>query len=250
MKYGARISYAGTAYSGWQRQACGVGVQQRVEESLESIFGHRIVVTAAGRTDAGVHARGQVISFDLPGEWHPERLLLAVNSYLPRDIRIMKAARMPEDFDARRSAHWREYRYLIWHGNALSPFFADRAWWDKFSWDMAEARKACALYEGTHDFRAFCKTAECPADSVRTVLRASLRSRRNLTLFTVRGKSFLTNMVRIMIGNLQAVGRRKTDAGEIAALLRGGERRQSFVTAPPEGLYFWRAGYGDGYPRI
>lgn len=250
MRYGARISYVGTAYSGWQRQARGVGVQQRVEESLECIFGHRIVVTAAGRTDAGVHARGQVISFDLESEWSPDRLLLAMNSHLPRDIRIMKAAVMPEDFDARRSAHWREYRYLIWHGSVLSPFLAGRAWWDKYFWDMAEVRKACALYEGTHDFRAFCKTIECPADSVRTVLRASLRTRKNLTLFTVRGKSFLTNMVRIMIGNLQAVGRGKTGVEEIAGLLTGGERRQSFVTAPAEGLYFWKAGYGSGYPRL
>ncbi|GAB1427121.1 tRNA pseudouridine(38-40) synthase TruA [Aminivibrio sp.] len=178
-----------------------------MEESLESIFGHRIVVTAAGRTDAGVHARGQVISFDLPREWHPERLLLAVNSYLPRDIRIMKAARMPEDFDARRSAHWREYRYLIWHGNALSPFRGPTG--GQVFLGYGRGAEGLCLYEGTHDFRAFCKTAECPADSVRTVLRASLRTRRNLTLFTVRGKSFLTNMVRIMIGNLQAVGRGK-----------------------------------------
>lgn len=250
MKYGARISYAGTAYSGWQRQAHGVGVQQRIEESLESVFGHRIVVTAAGRTDAGVHARGQVISFDLEREWRPDRLLLALNSYLPRDIRIMKAALMPEDFDARRSALWREYRYIVWHGSVLSPFFADRAWWDKFRWDMTEVRKACALYEGTHNYRAFCKTIECPSDSVRTILRATLRTRKNMTIFTVRGKSFLTNMVRIMVGNLQAVGRGKADATEIAGLLMGRERKHSFVTAPSEGLYFWKAGYGSNYPGL
>ncbi|NLB83946.1 MAG: tRNA pseudouridine(38-40) synthase TruA [Synergistaceae bacterium] len=250
MRYGARISYTGTAYSGWQRQAYGVGVQQRVEESFESIFGRRIVVTAAGRTDAGVHASGQIISFNLDSEWRPDRLRLALNSYLPEDIRLMEVARMPEDFDARGSAHWREYRYLIWHGSVLSPFFVGRAWWDKFYWDMAEVRKACALYEGTHDYRAFCKTAECPDDSVRTVLRASLRTRKNMTIFTVRGKSFLTNMVRVMIGNLQAVGRGKISAEDVAGLLTGGDRKQSFLTAPAEGLYFWKAGYGRHYPAL
>ncbi len=250
MKYAARVSYAGTAYSGWQRQAQGLGVQQRVEESLEALAGRRIHAAAAGRTDAGVHARGQIISFELEKEWKPDRLLLALNFHLPPDIRIMKTARVPEDFDARRSALWREYRYVVWHGNVLSPFLLNRVWWDKYTWDMTEVRKACTLYEGAHDFRAFCKTAECPADSVRTILRTSLRRRKNMTIFTVRGESFLTNMVRIMIGNLHAVGRGKAGAGDISRLLSGQGRENSFVTAPPDGLYFWKAGYEDIYPPL
>ena len=261
MKYAAIIGYKGTAYAGWQRQSSGVGVQEKVEESLRIVSGGHVAVTAAGRTDAGVHARGQVISFSLKKgpagrssqhentkAWRPDKLLLALNFHLPPDISVMKVAHAPLDFDARRSALWREYRYFIWHGNAMDPLLRGMVWWNKSQWSRAETLAACALYEGTHDFGAFCKTTERPVRTVRTVYRATLRRKGNLTVFTVRGNAFLTNMVRIMAGNLQAIGYGKKNLEWLASLLDGRSRAESAMTAPAEGLYLWRVGYGQGTP--
>ncbi|HOO89034.1 MAG TPA: tRNA pseudouridine synthase A, partial [Synergistales bacterium] len=114
MKYAAVVGYRGTSFSGWQRQTSGLGVQEKIEDSLRIISGREISVTAAGRTDAGVHSRGQVISFELEKVWRPDKLLLAMNFHLPPDVSVMKIAHAPQSFDARRSALWREYRYLIW----------------------------------------------------------------------------------------------------------------------------------------
>ncbi len=245
MRYAARVSYLGSAYSGWQRQAQGKGVQEEIERALHAATGKTIRTTAAGRTDAGVHALGQVISFDIDKPWAPDRLLLALNFYLPEDISITAVRHAPQDFDARRSALWREYRYYIWHGNAPSPLLRGRSWWNKHPWDFGRAQEACALYRGSHDFRAFCKTTERPERTVRTILRATLHRRGNLCVFTVRGASFLTNMVRIMVGNLDAVGRGKKDTEWLSGLLAGEERRRSAMTAPAEGLYLWRVGYRE-----
>ncbi|HRX27362.1 MAG TPA: tRNA pseudouridine synthase A, partial [Aminivibrio sp.] len=122
MRYAARVGYMGTAYSGWQRQAMGTGVQEKIEESLAALEGKPVTVTAAGRTDAGVHACGQVISFELEKQWRPDKLVLAANFRLPPDISVLETARVLPGFDARRHALWREYRFFIWHGNALPPF--------------------------------------------------------------------------------------------------------------------------------
>ena len=117
-------------------------VQEKIEDSLAPLAGGHVPVTAAGRTDAGVHARAQVISFVLDREWRPDKLLLAMNYYLPPDIRVMRAARAAPDFDARRSALWREYRYLVWHGNAMPPLLLGLAWWNRFHWDREAAARA------------------------------------------------------------------------------------------------------------
>jgi tRNA pseudouridine38-40 synthase len=248
MRYAARVGYMGTADSGWQRQAMGTGVQEKIEESLAALEGKPVTVTAAGRTDAGVHACGQVISFELEKQWRPDKLVLAANFRLPPDISVLETARVLPGFDARRHALWREYRFFIWHGNALPPFLHGRVWWNRFRWDFEEVRRACALFEGDHDFRAFCKTAECPERTVRTIHTASVTRKGRLAVFTVRGNAFLTNMVRIMAGNLNAVGRGKKSVEWLKSLLGGQAREHSAMTAPAEGLYLWKVGYGEGTP--
>ena len=248
MRYAARVSYAGTAYSGWQRQLCGTGVQEKIEAALRKISGDHVPVTAAGRTDAGVHALGQVISFDLQRDWRPDKLLLAINFHLPPDVSVMRAWRAPAGFDARRHALWREYRYFTWQGNAVYPALRSSVWWNRHHWDFQAMKEACRLYEGTHDFRAFCRTDECPERPIRTIIRASLARRGNLFVFTVRGNAFLTNMVRIMMGNLDAVGRGKKTFPWLEDMLRGRQRACSAMTATPEGLYLWKVGYGEGTP--
>ncbi len=248
MRFAARVGYMGGAYCGWQRQQGVSSVQQKIEESLAALEGRPVSVTAAGRTDSGVHALGQTISFTLSREWSPDKLIMAVNFRLPPDIALLEAAAVAPGFDARRHALWREYRYFIWHGNALPPFLWGRVWWNRFRWDFDAVRRACALYEGDHDFRAFCKTAELPERTFRTIHRSRVRRRGNLTVFTVRGNAFLTNMVRIMAGNLNAVGRGKKPLSWLEDLLRGRPRDQSAMTSPAEGLYLWKVSYGAGTP--
>jgi tRNA pseudouridine38-40 synthase len=121
-------------------------------------------------------------------------------------------------------------------------------WWNRFEWDFDPVRRACALYEGEHDFRAFCKTAELPERTFRTVYRSSVKRKGRLTIFTVRGNAFLTNMVRIMVGNLNAVGRGKKTLSWLEGLLKGRPREEGAMTAPAEGLYLWKVGYGAGTP--
>ena len=248
MRYAALVSYVGTSYSGWQRQAMGTGVQEKIEDALFAVEGKHVNASAAGRTDAGVHARGQVVSFELPKEWRPDKLLLALNFHLPPDIAVLRAAKVLPAFDARRLALWREYRFFIWHGNALPPLIRGRVWWNRSRWDFDEVRKACTLYEGSHDFRAFCKTSECPERPVRTIYRSYIRKKGNLCIFTVRGNAFLTNMVRIMAGNLHDVGRGRKNREQLESLLKGENRAGSGMTAPPEGLYLWKVSYGEGTP--
>ncbi|MCL1940759.1 MAG: tRNA pseudouridine(38-40) synthase TruA [Synergistaceae bacterium] len=244
-KYAVRVSYLGTNYAGWQRQPDAVSVQQRIEESLLKL-GENCAVTGAGRTDAGVHAMGQVASFCAERTWEPRKLLLAMNAHLPDDIRIMDAQQADGDFDARRSALWREYRYFIYHGSSCLAPARPFVWWNRYDWDLERVRAACRLITGRHDFRAFCKATECPENSVRTLLRVSCKRVGRMTMLQVRGEAFLNNMVRIIAGNLDRVGRGEVPPEWMGGLLSGADRIESGMTAPPSGLFLWRIGYPIG----
>ena len=257
-KYAAQVAYMGGGYAGWQRQPLSesgpaLGVQQVLEEALSRVSSAPVKVTGAGRTDKGVHALGQVASFELEKEWVPERLRLAVNFYLPEDVRVVRIFPVAPDFNARRSALWREYRYFVWHGWVCPPHLNGRVWWRKSDWDMEAARKACRLLEGEHDFQAFCRTGECPERSVRTLSRVRLQRWGAMSVLTVRAPSFLMNMVRILVGNVDAVARThwSSPGGErrplswLETLLSGAERSDSAMTAPACGLWFWRAAYKE-----
>ncbi|MCL2010171.1 MAG: hypothetical protein FWG71_06445, partial [Synergistaceae bacterium] len=189
---------------------------------------------------------GQVASFDMSKEWDAGRLTTAANFYLPSDVSLMRAMRVPDDFNARRCALWREYRYFIQHGRSCRPHLRDMAWWRKHEWDADSVREACRILEGHHDFRAFCKTGECPEESARTISRLRYKRIGGLSMITARAPSFLMNMVRIIVGSLDKIGRGEEPASWFRELLsERNERRYSGVTAPACGLYFWRAAYKD-----
>ena len=246
MKYAVKVSYVGKNYAGWQVQPDALGIQEVIEGVLAKIAGESVRITGAGRTDKGVNAWGQVASFRLPKDLAPDRLRMAMNFYLPEDIRIMKAVCVPEDFDARRSAKLREYKYFIYHGWVCPPMLNNYVWWRKGkAWNMELARKACAMIEGHHDFRAFCRTVECPEDSFRTIESIRLRNRGKLSIMTVKARSFMTNMVRIIVGNVNDIALGKKSLEHLAMLLEGGERSESGMTVPACGLWFWRVNY-DG----
>ena len=251
-RYVAQVAYAGGRYAGWQRQAEALGVQQVIEEALAKVSPGEddpVRVTGAGRTDKGVHALGQAASFSLGREWVPERLRLAMNFYLPEDVRVMRVLPVPEGFDARRSALWREYRYFVWHGWVCPPHLDGLVWWRKLPWDTGLARAACRLLEGEHDFRAFCRTGECPDRSVRTLSRVRFQRWGALSVLTVRAPAFLMNMVRIIAGNVDAVARGEQPLEWLEGLLKGSERARSAMTAPACGLWFWRVAY-EGLPDL
>ncbi|MDR1979442.1 MAG: tRNA pseudouridine(38-40) synthase TruA [Synergistaceae bacterium] len=245
LKYAAQVAYVGTGYSGWQRQPEAVGVQQVLEEALRRVSSKPVSVVGAGRTDGGVHAVGQVASFEMDREWEPDRLMMAVNFYLPPDVSLMRVERAPGDFHARRSALWREYRYFVWHGRSCWPHLRGFVWWRKRPWDGEKVRAACRMLEGNHDFRAFCKTGECPENSVRTLSRVRYKRMGDLSLIVTRAPSFLMNMVRIMVGNIDSIGRGEEPLSWLEALLGGTGRDASAMTAPAGGLYFWRVAYRE-----
>jgi len=241
----------GTGYAGWQRQAEALSVQQVLEEALGRLSSEPVKVVGAGRTDSGVHAVGQVASFSMSREWDTDRLAVAANFYLPPDVSLMQVERVADDFDARRSALWREYRYFIWHGRSCWPHLRDMVWWRRHDWDADSVREACRALEGYHDFRAFCKTGECPKESARTISRLRYKKIGALSIVIVRAPSFLTNMVRIIVGSLDSIGRGQEPASWLRELLGEAgagcepDRRQNGATAPAWGLYFWRAVYKD-----
>ena len=243
--YAAQVAYVGTHYAGWQRQFEAVGVQQVLEDALQHLSREPVKVVGAGRTDGGVHSVGQVASFRMDREWDPDRLMIAANFYLPPDITLMRIRRVSDDFNARHSARWREYRYLVWHGRSCLPHLRDYAWWNKRLWNEEKVREACRLLEGRHNFRAFCKTGECPENSVRTLSRVRYRKMGKLSLIVVRAPSFLMNMVRIIVGNLDRIGREVEPLSWLEGLLEGDSRVSSAMTAPACGLYFWRVAYDE-----
>ncbi|MDR1581084.1 MAG: tRNA pseudouridine(38-40) synthase TruA, partial [Synergistaceae bacterium] len=226
------ISYDGGPFSGWQSQPGGIGVQDAVESALSKI-GETSRITGAGRTDAGVHARGQAAHFDASREWEPRRLVLAINAHLPKSVSVMKAYAVKDGFDARRSALSREYRYFIWNASTCCPHIKPYVYWlhgTHYDWDAAAA--AASLMEGRHDFGAFCRAADRPDNTVRTVKRALIRRRGSLVTFKITADAYLTNMVRIAAGNLLSIAEHKRDADWLESLLNGGERSESSRTLP------------------
>ena len=244
--YAAQVAYIGKYYAGWQRQHEALGVQQVLEEALQRLSSEPVNVVGAGRTDSGVHALGQVASFRMDKEWEPNRLMMAANFHLPPYVTLTDIREVPEHFNARRSALWREYRYFVWHGSSCLPHLRDFVWWQKRYWDEEKVRAACRLLEGKHDFRAFFKTGECPQDSTRTHSRVRYKKIGKLSLIILRAPSFLMNMVRIIMGNIDKIGRGDEPLPWLEELLSSGaSRTSSAMTAPACGLYFWRVAYKD-----
>ncbi len=244
MKYAAKISYLGKNYSGWQVQPDAISIQEVIEGALGKISGAPVRITGAGRTDKGVNALGQVASFELEKIFTPEKLRLAINFYLPEDIRIMKIYHVPEEFSARYSAVSREYKYFIWNDYVCPPFMNNFVWWRKgHEWDMTLAKKACEMIQGRHNFKAFCRAGECPDDPYRTIDTLRIRKRGKLSIISIKAQSFLTNMVRIIVGNINEIALGKRNPEWLEGLLSGSERIESAMNVPACGLWFWKVIY-------
>lgn len=243
MSYALVIAYRGARYSGWQRQQNALSVQQVVEEALSSLLEEEVRIHGAGRTDAGVHARGQVAHFALNREFPQDGLLHGTNQRLPDDIRVMLARRVPSDFHARKAALSKEYRYRLMRTRILSPLDALFAVRVQPGLDLDAVQAATASLIGSHDFSAFALAGGGHGQPVRRILSANwVETGAQLELRLV-GDGFLRGMVRSLVGTLLEVGSGRMDPATFASLLEGGSRADAGPTAPAHGLVLQEVHY-------
>ncbi len=246
-KFKLVIAYDGTAYAGWQVQKIGTGVQEKIETALAKLFPSRPRLHSSSRTDTGVHALGLVAHLEVPpaeATLPPRKLVLALNAWLPEDIRVLEARRARPDFHARFNATGKEYRYFVWNHPAMNPLLRQTAWHVPRRLDLAAMREAARRLQGRHDFRAFTANPGYPrASTVRTLRRCDLRRRGPLLTFVLEGDGFLYKMCRGLVGTLVQVGLGKFTPAAVSALLAGRDRAQAGMTAPAHGLVLWKVRY-------
>jgi tRNA pseudouridine38-40 synthase len=244
-RYKLTIEYDGRPFVGWQRQANGPSVQQAIEEAIFRFCGEEVRITVAGRTDAGVHALGQVAHVDLVRETTPDTIQGALNFHLkPAPVAILAVEAVPPTFDARMTAIRRSYRYRIVNRRAPLTFEAGLAWQVARPLDAAAMHEAAQVLVGHHDFTSF-RAAECQARSpVKTLDRLDVRRFGEEIEIVAEARSFLHHMVRNMVGTLKLVGEGKWTPKDVARALRARDRSAAGPTAPPDGLYL----VGVGYP--
>jgi len=252
------VAYDGAAYVGWQRQASGSSIQGLLEAALLAIEGAPVAVVGAGRTDAGVHALGQVASVQLRHQITPGALVRAVNARLPPDIRVVTAVLASEPFHARFDATAKTYRYRLLHGSVTSPFGRRHGWHVAETLDHERMADAGLVLVGTHDFAAFQATGSSTPTTVRTLFDLTVGrvspdpwsldggTGSAVTIIEARGNGFLRHMVRIVVGTLVEVGRGQRDGADVERVLRTGDRGEAGPTAPPHGLFLVRVEYPRG----
>jgi tRNA pseudouridine38-40 synthase len=237
------VEYDGTDFAGWQRQDGQRTVQGCLEAAFRAMTGQAILVRGAGRTDAGVHAEGQVASVEIVSRIPNLGFLRGLNTHLPPEIAVLDVADMPAGWSARHDARGKIYRYQVWNHPVRSPRHARRSWHVYDDLDTQAMREAAALLLGEHDFRAF-RSSDCDRkNTVRIIRRFEVRREGTLLSFEIEGTAFLRNMVRILAGTLVAAGKGKITPDQVQALLTSGDRTQAGVTAPPCGLTLVRVIY-------
>lgn len=242
------VEYDGTTLCGWQRQANGATVQGHIEEALAKILTHEVSIIGASRTDAGVHARGQVASFrtERPISLHGVRR--GLNSLLPDAIAIREATEVGDDFHPRFSATGKHYRYSIWNVADRSPLHA-RTWHEPEPLDETLMREAARALVGQHDFAAFRATGCSAKTTVRRIESIEItRAPEGLVTVDVRGNAFLRNMVRILVGTLAEVGTGDRPVAQVAEILASRDRTLAGITAPARGLELIEVRYDGRRP--
>ena len=240
------LAYEGTDFVGWQRQATGASVQGLLEDALGELDGRSVRVTGAGRTDAGVHALGQVADFSLERSIAPDALAHALNARLPHAVRVMSAEEAPTEFNARFDARSKSYRYRIWNGEVISPFERRYAWHLAGELDVDRMAAAARLVEGKHDFAAFQASGSSTKTTERVVISSHLERQRSddpRIVYEISGEGFLRHMVRNIVGTLVEIGRRRRNSEWMADVLASRDRSKAGPTAPPEGLFLVRVVY-------
>lgn len=257
------LQYDGSGLHGWAKQEGLATVEGCLEGALQTVLGQAPRLRVAGRTDAGVHARRQVVSLLLPSRTDLARLQASLNALTPPGVAITGISPAPEGFDARRNATSRSYRYFLWMGNVVPPFWSRYCWQVPHGLDLETLAAAAAAIEGRHDFTAFT-----PAESEHTLFeRLVLRCRwrrvsggivgaavgrgaggGTAACLEIEGESFLRHMVRALVGTMVEVGEGTRDVEGFRLLLRGTSREAAGFTAPPQGLFLWDVKFRSGSP--
>ncbi|HUZ07742.1 MAG TPA: tRNA pseudouridine(38-40) synthase TruA [Candidatus Paceibacterota bacterium] len=247
LKFKLVIAYDGTAYQGWQVQKIGTGVQEKIEAALGKMFPSVKRIHSSSRTDTGVHALGMVAHVEIPRaefKMPAARLALALNAFLPDDIRVLSAVRVPEKFHARFGATGKQYRYFIWNHPAMNPLMQNRAWHFPVKLDLAKMRAAAKWFLGRHDFKSFAGTRSYEMKSnVRTLTRCDIKKSGAQITLIIEGDGFLYKMCRGIVGTLAQVGQGKIPPARVEAILASRDRRVAGMTAPAHGLVLWRVFY-------
>ena len=243
------VEYDGTSLCGWQRQVNGPTVQGHLEEALGKLLSHEAPVVGASRTDAGVHARGQVASFRTARPIPLHGIRRGLNSLLPRQIAVRDAAEVPDDFHPRFSATGKHYRYTILARPDRSPRWRDRAWHHPEPLSIEAMAAAAAPLLGEHDFAAFRAAGCTAATTVRRIDAIELSTPDpELLIVDVRGNAFLRNMVRILVGTLVEAGAGRRPLGQVAEILASRDRTRAGITAPAHGLELMEVRYDGSRP--
>ena len=244
-RYRAELSYDGTAYAGYQIQPDRPTIQAELEKALGQVTRQAVRVFASGRTDQGVHARGQVIHFDLTARHDPERLRRGGNALLPPDIRLERVRRAAATFDARFSATGKTYRYLIWNAAELTPDVRLYRTHVHRPLDVVRMRAAARRLAGRHDFASFSANPQREVEgTVRSLYALTVQKRGPELIITARGEGFLYKMVRSLAGFLIRVGQGELPPESADRILAAKCRTAEVPTAPPQGLFLWSVTYG------
>lgn len=236
------IQYDGTKYCGWQKQPNSSGIQGTIEYAIYEITKEKVNITGSGRTDAGVHALGQVANFKTNSSIPAARIPDALNAKLPKDISIIDCQEVSDNFHSRYSATGKIYRYLIYNKPYRSPLYKDTSYHVRYELDIEKMRSEAKLLLGTHDFKGFMSSGSSVKDTVRTIHNISIENSGDLIALEVEGNGFLYNMVRIIVGTLVDIGRGRIDKS-LEEIIASQDRGEAGHTAPAHGLFLKKVHY-------
>lgn len=236
------IQYDGSRYCGWQKQPNSSGIQGTIEYAIYEITKEKIKIEASGRTDAGVHALGQVANFKTNSTIPASRIPDALNAKLPKDISIIDCQEVSEDFHSRYNAKGKVYRYLIYNNPYRSPLYKDTSYHVKYELDLEKMRQEAKSLLGTHDFIGFRKDGSSVKGTVRTIHDITIEEKDGLIVLEVYGNGFLYNMVRIIVGTLVDIGRGKIDKS-MEEIIASKDKYEAGHTAPAHGLFLKKVHY-------
>lgn len=240
-----KIKYDGSSFHGWQIQSGDITVQQCLKDAFGQIFSQNVCVNGCSRTDSGVHANEFVFNVKLDTDMLPEKIICALNAYLPPSASVFHCEEVRDDFHARFDCKGKEYIYKILNSPYPDPFLCDRAYQYKYNLDEKMLDREAKDFIGTHDFASFCASGSSVTSTERTIFDFSVRREDDMVIFRVCGDGFLYNMVRIMVGTLLDINRGKIEKGTIPEILESRDRQRAGVTAPACGLYLNKVFYEE-----